>query len=522
MSETEEVKSSHKIIEKYQKIVQPVLQSLEFLAEPERADYYVNLIGELVNHYAQSRKVAIADQDKQELVKQIFAELSARHTRLATEVYYPKPSNKPGYPLLSPASEERVYNAMHKVHVAVMEAIDFKEASSMNAEKLVVYLAPIISRVLDDSNIQLNNLEQTLLQSMLLDEIIGLGPLEPLLADESITDILVNTPTKVYVERLGKLHLASTRFRDNSHLLHIITRIVTKIGRRIDESTPYVDARLKDGSRVNAIIPPLALDSPVLSIRKFNKVSITLGKMVTTKNLSAAMATLLTIAVKSRLNIVVSGGTGSGKTTILNAMSRAIPFNERIITIEDSAELRLQQEHVVRLETRAANIEGTGEVSVRDLVKNALRMRPDRIILGEVRGAEAFDMMQAMNTGHDGSMCTIHANKPTEVPTRLMNMVTMANIGMTGEGIMQQIASSINLVVQISRMQDGKRRVVAISEIEGDEKGNVRLKNIFEFKYTMKEGTNEIIGDFVAVNTKPLFLERAFQFGLDKALQELF
>ena len=498
------------------------VRMISLLSEPERFDHMAALVGEVLSQLARKQNITLNNQEQTELTKKTVAEISMIRPQISGELYFPKPSHKPGYPLISPASEERVFNTLHRVHISVMEAIDIKEASSMSTDRLVGYLSPIISRVLDECNIQLNNVEQTLLQSMLLDEITGLGPLEPLLADDSVTDILVNAPNKIYVERLGKLQPCSIRFRDNAHLLHVITRIVTKIGRRIDESTPYVDARLKDGSRVNAIIPPLALDAPTLSIRKFNKQSITIGKMVVQKNLSGPMATLLTIAVKCRLNIVISGGTGSGKTTLLNALSRAIPNNERILTIEDSAELRLQQEHVVRLETRPANIEGTGEVSVRDLVKNALRMRPDRIILGEVRGAEAFDMLQAMNTGHDGSMCTIHANKPTEVPSRLVNMVSMANVGMTNEAILNQVASSVNLIVQINRMQDGKRRVIAISEIEDTEGEGLKLRPIFEFKYTMKEGTNEIVGDFVPVTDKPLFLARATQFGLDKALEELF
>ncbi|OGT42054.1 MAG: hypothetical protein A3F42_02305 [Gammaproteobacteria bacterium RIFCSPHIGHO2_12_FULL_37_34] len=505
---------------KFDQLVRQVMQTFGFMAEPERSDYMVILIGEMVQQLANKQQIELKETDKQELIKQIIADITAAHAQLSSEIYYPKPTHKPGYPVVSAVSEERVYKALYRVHVSVMDAIDIKEASSMSTDRLVVYLSPIINRVLDECNIQLNNVEQTLLQSMLFDEIIGFGPLEPLLADETVTDILVNAPNKIYVERSGKLQPCSIRFRDAAHLLHVISRIVTKIGRRIDETTPYVDARLKDGSRVNAIIPPLALDSPTLSIRKFNKQSITLGKMVAQKNMSAAMAALLSIAVRSRLNIVISGGTGSGKTTLLNAMSRAIPHDERIITIEDSAELRLQQEHVVRLETRHANIEGLGAVTERDLVKNSLRMRPDRIIVGEVRGPEAFDMLQAMNTGHDGSMCTIHANKPIEVPTRLVNMVTMANIGMSTESIIQQVASSIILIVQINRMQDGKRRVIAISEIE-EENAKLKLRNLFEFKYTMKEGTTEIMGEFVP-GVKPLFTERAAQFGLDKALEEVY
>src|SRR3989338_4013884 len=359
---------------KFDQLIRQVIQTFGFMAEPERSDYIAILISEMVQQLADKQHLELKEAEKTELVKKAIAVITTARSQISSEIYYPKPTHKPGYPVVSAASEERVYNALYRVHVSVMDAIDIKEASSMTVDRLVVYLSPIISRVLDECHIQLNHVEQTLLQSMLLDEVTGLGPLEPLLADESVTDILVNAPNKIFVERNGKLQPCSVRFRDIAHLLHVITRIVTKIGRRIDETTPYVDARLKDGSRVNAIIPPLALDSPILSIRKFNKQSITLGKMVSQNNLSAAMAILLTIAVKCRLNIIISGGTGSGKTTLLNAMSRAIPHNERIITIEDSAELKLQQDHVVRLETRAPNIEGLGAVAERDLVKNALRM----------------------------------------------------------------------------------------------------------------------------------------------------
>src|SRR3990167_5807508 len=321
---------------KFDQLIRQVIQTVGLMAEPERSDYINLLIGEMLQQLADKQQVELKETEKHELVKQIIADMAASRSLVNPEIYYPKPTHKPGYPVVSAASEERVYKALYRVHISVMDSIDIKEASSMSTDRLVVYLSPIINRVLDECNIQLNNIEQTLLQSMLFDEITGFGPLEPLLADETITDILVNSPNKIYVERSGKLQPCSIRFRDAAHLLHVISRIVTKIGRRIDETTPYVDARLKDGSRVNAIIPPLALDSPTLSIRKFNKQSITLGKMVPQKNMSAAMAALLSIAVRSRLNIVISGGTGSGKTTLLNAMSRAIPHDERIVTIEDS------------------------------------------------------------------------------------------------------------------------------------------------------------------------------------------
>lgn len=503
-------------------VMQRCVQQYALLGEPDRADHQAILIKAILNFIGQRRQLKLNDADHEQLIKKITAEIAALPPQFINEPYSPKPSHKAGYPVVNPASEERVHAALNKVHGLVMEAIDIKEASNMAVDKLTEYLSPIINRVLDEYNIQLNTAEQTLLQIMLLDEMTGFGPLEPLLADESISDILVNGPNRIFIERHGKLQPCTISFRDNGHLLHVITRIVSKVGRRIDESVPYVDARLKDGSRVNAIIPPLALDAPTLSIRKFNKSLITLGKMVTTINLSAEMAALLTIAVRCRLNIVISGGTGSGKTTLLNALSRAIHPSERIITIEDSAELRLQQSHVVRLETRPPNIEGLGAVNERDLVRNALRMRPDRIILGEIRGAEAFDMLQAMNTGHDGSMCTVHANKPHEVPSRLVNMITMADVGISSAALMTQVAGVINLIVQINRMQDGKRRIIAISEINGVEDGEIKLRNLFEFKYNAKEGSTEIVGEYVRTADEPLFMPRAAQFGLDGALREIF
>jgi pilus assembly protein CpaF len=331
---------------------------------------------------------------------------------------------------------------------------------------------------------------------------------------------MVNGCKQVYVERRGKLELTGVTFRDNAHVMSIATRIVTQVGRRIDESTPLVDARLQDGSRVNIITPPLALDGPTISIRKFSKKGITLDVMARTKNISAAMATVLKIAARSRLNILISGGTGSGKTTLLNAMSQMIDPGERIVTIEDAAELQLQQPHVVRLETRPANLEGKGEISIRDLVKNALRMRPDRIILGEVRGAEAMDMLQAMNTGHDGSLSTIHANRPREALTRLENMVGIAGVNLPSRAIRQQIAAAINLIVQISRMRDGIRRVVSVTEIIGMEGDVITTQDLFTYQYEGQLNDGSLKGSFVSSGLRPHFMTRAEYFGLDRALLE--
>jgi pilus assembly protein CpaF len=349
---------------------------------------------------------------------------------------------------------------------------------------------------------------------------IGLGPLEPLLADETVTDIMVNGPHQVYVERRGKLELTDVVFRDDPHVLHVATRIVTEVGRRVDESTPLVDARLKDGSRVNIIIPPLAIDGPTIAIRKFSKKEITLDVMARQGNISPDMATVLKIAGRCRLNILISGGTGSGKTTLLNAMSRMIDHGERTITIEDAAELQLQQPHVVRLETRPANIEGEGEITMRHLVKNALRMRPDRIILGEIRGEEAIDMLQAMNTGHDGSMGTIHSNTPRDALTRLENMVAMSGFKLPAEAVREQIQSAIHMIIQISRMRDGKRRITQVTEITGMEGEIVTTQDLFKYVFDGENADGTLAGRHECTHLRPNFMPRAEYFGLGTRLLE--
>jgi pilus assembly protein CpaF len=347
---------------------------------------------------------------------------------------------------------------------------------------------------------------------------LGLGPLEPLLADEAITDIMINGPKQVYVEKKGKLVVTDVVFRDNAHLMNIAQRIVTRVGRRVDETTPLCDARLPDGSRVNVIIPPLAIDGASISIRKFSKKSITIDRMVETRNISREMGVILKIAAACRLNILISGGTGSGKTTLLNAMSRMIDTSERIVTIEDAAELQLQQPHVVRLETRPANLEGEGQITMRDLVKNALRMRPDRIILGEIRGEEALDVLQAMNTGHDGSMTTIHANRPREALTRLENMVGMAGINLPSKAVRTQIASAVHLIVQVSRMRDGVRRVQQITEIVGMEGDVITTQDLYTYRYEGENEDGSLKGEFVSSGLRPHFTPRAEYFGLHRAL----
>ena len=346
-------------------------------------------------------------------------------------------------------------------------------------------------------------------------ETFGLGPLEPLISSPGISDILVNNYNSVYIEQNGKLQKTDVTFRDNAHLLQIIERIVSKVGRRIDELSPYVDARLPDGSRVNAIIPPLALDGPVLSIRRFGAVPLTMENLLENKALDMRIRAILEGAVKARLNIIISGGTGTGKTTLLNVLSAFIPSDERIITIEDSAELQLNQDHVVRLETRPMNIEGRGEVTQRDLVRNSLRMRPDRIIMGEVRGSEAMDMLQAMNTGHDGSICTVHANTVRDALARLSTMVLMAGMDLPERAVKEQIASAINLIVQLVRFQDGTRKIVKISEITGMEGGIIVMQDIFRYEQRGIDSNGHVLGEFQPTGVRPRFLERFKMIGYE-------
>jgi pilus assembly protein CpaF len=419
------------------------------------------------------------------------------------------------------AGEVDLAAAKLMVQPLLLERIDVSAASQLERGQLEAQIYDLVAEILVERKQQLNRKEQQALVAMLLDDMLGLGPLEPLLLDSSVNDILVNGPDQVYVERAGKLEMTDVRFRDDAHVLNIATRIVTRIGRRIDETTPLVDARLADGSRVNVIVPPLAIDGPTISIRKFSEKKITLDTMVRQRNISPEIAVLLQIAARCRLNILISGGTGSGKTTLLNAMSQRIDHGERIITIEDAAELQLQQPHVVRLETRTANLESRGEITMRDLLKNALRMRPDRIILGEVRGGEVIDMLQAMNTGHDGSMCTVHANSPREALTRLENMIAMSGVKLSGRAVRTQTAAAINLVVQISRMRDGVRRVVRVVEIVGMEEDVITMQDLLWFETGKNAGAEGgQLGRFESSGLRPYFLPRAEYFGLDKLLLE--
>ena len=414
-----------------------------------------------------------------------------------------------------------IEEAKQRVQPVLIERIDIAAAIKMERADLARQVSEIVGEILFEERLRLNLAEQRDLVTMLINDMLGLGPLEPLLADDAVTDIMVNGPHQVYVERRGKLELTDVRFRDDAQVMNIATRIVTRIGRRVDESSPLVDARLEDGSRVNIIIPPLAIDGPSISIRKFAKKGITLDVMARQDNISRAMATVLKIAARSRLNILISGGTGSGKTTLLNALSQLIDPGERIVTIEDAAELQLQQPHVVRLETRPANLEGDGEIGMRDLVKNALRMRPDRIILGEVRGHEAVDMLQAMNTGHEGSMCTIHANRPREALTRLENMVGMAGINLPSKAVRTQIAAAVDMIVQVSRMRDGVRRVTSITEVTGMEGDVLVTQELFAFAYEGEDANGRLKGTFRSAGLRPHFASKAEYFGLDKPLLEM-
>ena len=392
------------------------------------------------------------------------------------------------------------------LHQQLLEMINRSVSDKMPTNEFRAQVGEMVRELLVRENRPLNRQEQAQLVDDILDELLGLGPIEPLLKDNSVTDILVNCYSNVFVERGGQLHPTSVRFKDDRHLLRIIDRIVSAIGRRVDESQPMVDARLADGSRVNAIIPPLAVDGPLLSIRKFAKVPIDMDKLVALGSLPQAVADLLRGIVKARRNVLISGGTGSGKTTMLNAMSAYIDGRERILTIEDAAELQLQQVHVARLETRPANIEGRGEVTQRELVKNALRMRPDRIIVGEVRGGEAFDMLQAMNTGHEGSMTTVHANSCRDALSRIEQMIGMTGLDLPTRSMRAQIASALHVVIQLERMSDGRRRLVSLQEITGMEGEVVSMQEIFRFQRESTDAEGRIQGRYVTTGIRPKFV----------------
>ena len=413
----------------------------------------------------------------------------------------------------SPITEEIV----SELRNVCLSRLDPNVVAAMPAERLILDVERLVSEIATERRFQLNAREQHVLANELVHDITGLGPLEQLLEDDLIADIMVNGPHRTFVEKAGKVTLANVHFRDQAHLMNVCQRIAAAVGRRIDESSPMVDARLKDGSRVNIVFPPLALEGPYLSIRKFGKKAVDFAQLVRWKALTLPVARVLEIASRARLNIVVSGGTGSGKTTMMNAMSRLIDHGERIVTIEDAAELQLQQPHVVRMETRPASLEGRGAVTQRDLIHNALRMRPDRIIVGEVRGSEAFDMLQAMNTGHDGSMSTVHANTTRDAVTRIENMVQMGNMGLPSRSIRTQLVGAVDLIIQVERHRDGKRRITQVTDVCGLEGDTVILNDIFAYHVEGESQTGGLVGHYRTNRARPSFYQRLTYFGLDRA-----
>jgi pilus assembly protein CpaF len=418
------------------------------------------------------------------------------------------------------ALEEAVYSNQNfqemkaRLHRSIVTRLDLAKFNMLSPDRVRAEVSRLAEDLILAENAPLSTAERDRLVAEVHHELFGLGPLEPLLNDPTISDILVNSYSNIYIERRGKLEKTSIAFKDDEHLMRVIERIVSTVGRRIDEAQPMVDARLSDGSRVNAIIPPLALDGPVLSIRRFGADPLKMPALIENGALTKEIAILFEMCVRARLNIVISGGTGAGKTTLLNALSAYIPSDERIVTIEDSAELQLQQPHIVRLETRPPNIEGRGEVSQRDLVRNALRMRPDRIVIGEVRGGEAIDMLQAMNTGHDGSLTTIHANTPRDALARLETMIQMTGMRLSDRAMRQQIASAVNLVIQVARLTDGTRRITSISEITGMEGETTAMQEIFQFERTGVDSSGKVIGRFRTTGIRPRFAERLKQYGM--------
>ena len=429
--------------------------------------------------------------------------------RLATTI----PERQSG--VILPDTSNQAYQELKKLmHQMILDRIDLERLKRLTAEQFKHELALLIQRIIEEERIVLNQHERHHLVLDIQHEMLGFGPLEPLLNDPTVSDILVNTANKVYVERRGRLELTDITFHDNAHLMKIIEKIVSRVGRRVDESSPMVDARLPDGSRVNAIIPPLAVDGPLLSIRRFGSTPLSVQNLLDYKSLTQPMIKVLECLGAAKVNILISGGTGSGKTTLLNLISGFIPASERVVTIEDAAELQLRQPHVVRLETRPPNIEGKGEVTQRALVRNALRMRPDRIILGEVRGAEALDMLQAMNTGHEGSLATIHSNTPRDALSRLENMVSMAGVNLTARAIRQQIVSAVTVVVQASRLTDGTRKLVSLQEITGMEGEIISMQEIFRFEQSGVDTDGKVQGRFSATGVRPRFADRLKMYGV--------
>ncbi|MCC3861439.1 CpaF family protein [Pseudemcibacter aquimaris] len=530
--ETKYMSSDANVVDKAYELIEPVLEekiSAKEAKEMSRGDA-VAIIENIINDVVKNHRLQINDLERRDLTTVLLNDLISVGASNDKEEAAPKKEesivkkktkaqkNKVEQDQL--ASKESIIEAKDKLQPLLLEYIDAAAANEMDRSDLADQVSEAVNELMAQEKINLNLREQRELVKMLLNDMLGLGPLEPLLENEDVTEIMVNGPKQVYIEKSGKIQLSDVTFRDDQHLMNICTRIVNAVGRRVDETTPICDARLKDGSRVNIIIPPLAIDGASISIRKFAKQKITLDKMIDFGSMSHRMATVLKISSASRLNILISGGTGSGKTTMLNALSRMIDVGERVVTIEDTAELQMQQPHVVRLETRPANLEGKGEVTMRDLVKNALRMRPDRIILGEVRGAEAFDVLQAMNTGHDGSMCTLHANNPREALTRMENMIGMADLKLPQKAVREQIAGAVDLIVQVSRMRDGGRRCASITEVVGMEGDVITTQELFLYEFTGEDAEGNLEGRFRPTGLRPNFIEKAKYYGLDRALME--
>ena len=443
--------------------------------------------------------------------------LRGRHeapTPLAAVALVPPNANEVPTPIQSQAVEAYL-KLKNKLHLEILDKVDLASLESMSETRLRQEIATLVELMLSENPAPINDIERRMLVRDIQNEMLGLGPLELLMADATVSDILVNSYNQIYVERRGKLELTSVSFTDERHLMRIIDKIVSRVGRRIDESSPMVDARLPDGSRVNAVIPPIALDGPMLSIRRFAVIPLKMDDLVKTqKSLTPPMALLLESLARAKVNILISGGTGSGKTTLLNILSGFIPVTERIVTIEDAAELQLQQPHVIRLETRPPNIEGKGEISSRALVRNALRMRPDRIVIGEVRGGETVDMLQAMNTGHEGSLTTIHANTPRDALSRLESMVSMSGVNLPHKTTRQQIASAITVIIQSNRLTDGRRKVTSIQEITGMEGEVVTLQEIFAYQQTGVDARGRVIGHFQATGVRPKFADKLLHHGI--------
>ncbi len=454
------------------------------------------------------------------------AELPPERPGDATSIVVAKPPRTPETPSTEAQSVVKSdFNAtaemqMPRLRALVLDRLNVASIGTLSPEQLRNQIRTLVHGLADRERLQLSARDQDRLAQELAADMVGYGPLEPLLQDERITEIMINGPDRVFTEVAGRMNLTNVRFRDGQQLAVLAQKIAAAVGRRVDEASPLVDCRLPDGSRVNIVFPPLALDGVCMTIRKFSRRRMTLDTMVRNGSMSTPVARILEIAARCRLNIVVSGGTGSGKTTLLNAMSQMIDHGERIVTIEDAAELQLQQPHVVRLETRPMNLEGKGEIVQRDLLKNALRMRPDRIILGECRGAEAFDMLQAMNTGHDGSICTMHANTPRDALTRVENMVQMGLSNLPVKAIRRQIVGALDVIVQIERMRDGQRRVTAVSEVNGLEGETITMSEVFNFEYTGENASGGLVGRYVTPKLRPAFTDRLHYYGYERAWTE--